>query len=386
MNTKTFKGNFFEIGQQLGKIYKANGMNFDRIKIDSALYQKQLEVYKKHYPEMLEELRGIASGGNFNEAKLIYDFITNEIFYYRKSFGLDKACTIFGHKVNNNLFVGRNYDWLPESGKIFEAYKVVNPERNSFIAVTDMGVVSPARANPKYFFYNADDTINSKGLFVGITFAYADYWAYGVSCIHMTKIIAETCETVKDAVKVFEKIPLCCPKNFFIADKNGDMATIEHTSKKFKVLYPKDDTLIQTNHYVDSELAKEDTVLNRVPSHNTFIRYYETLQKINLEKGKFNLNSAIKILGRRGSYTCQDFSGIKTIWTLALDMTNKKYRIYWDILGKRKKKELKSILLSQDHFYHKEGQELILRGSVSLCEKNRYFENQNFSYSNTMLD
>ena len=156
----------------------------------------------------------------------------------------------------------------------------------------------------------------------------------------MTKIIAETCETVKEAIKVFEKVPLCCPKNFFIADKNGDMAIVEHTSKKFKVLYPKDDILIQTNHYVDNELAKEDTVLKRVPIHNTFIRYYETLQKINLYKDKFKQDSAIKILGKPGSYTCQNFPGIKTVWTLALDMTNKKYRIYWDIFGKRETKEL----------------------------------------------
>ena len=340
MNIKTFKGNFFEIGQQQGKIYKTNGMNFDKVKIDPVLYKNQLEVYKKHYPELLEEFRGMAKGGNFDEEKLIYNFITSEIFYYRNRFGLDKACTIFGYKVKNNLFVGRNYDWLPETDKIFEVYKVVNPERNSFIAVTDMGIDSPATAKPRYFFYNADDAINDKGLFIGLTFAYADQWSYGVSCIHMTKLIIETCETVKEAIKVFEKVPLCFPKNFFIADKNGDMAIVEHTSKKFKVVYPKDNILIQTNHYVDNELAKEDTVLKRVPFHNTFIRYYETLQKINFERDKFKLDSAIKILGKPGSYTCQNFPGIKTIWTLALDMTNKKYRIYWDILGKRKTEEL----------------------------------------------
>lgn len=340
MNIKTFKGNFFEIGQQQGRIYKTNRMNFDKVKIDPVLYKNQLHVYEEHYPELLEEFRGMAKGGNFDEEKLIYNFTTSEILYYRNRFGLDKACTIFGYKEKDKLFVGRNYDWLPETDKIFEVYKVVNPERNSFVAVTDMGIGSPTTAKPRYFFYNADDAINDKGLFIGLTFAYADEWSYGVSCIHMTKIIAETCETVKEAIKVFEKVPLCCPKNFFIADKNGDMAIVEHTSKKFKVIYPKDNILIQTNHYVDNELANEDTVLKRVPFHNTFIRYYETLQKINFERDKFKLDSAIKILGKPGSYTCQNFPGIKTIWTLALDMTNKKYKIYWDTSGKRKTEEL----------------------------------------------
>ncbi|KKQ34418.1 MAG: Peptidase C45 acyl-coenzyme A:6-aminopenicillanic acid acyl-transferase [candidate division WS6 bacterium GW2011_GWA2_37_6] len=340
MDTKTFKGNFFEIGQQQGKIYKTNGMNFDKIKIDPVLYKNQLQVYQKHYPELLEELSGIAQGGHYDGKKLIYHFITSEILYFRNELRLDKACTIFGYKSKNDLFVGRNYDWIPETDKIFEVYKVINPDMNSFIAVTDMGIDSPATAKPQYFFYNADDAINNKGLFIGLTFAYADQWSYGISCIHMTRIIAETCETVEDALKVFKNIPLCCPKNFFIADKKGNMVIVEHTSKKFRVVYPNENILIQTNHYVDNELSKEDTVLKRVPFHNTFIRYYETLQKIIFERDKFNINSIVKILGRPGSYTCQNFPGIKTIWTLALDMSNEKYNIYWNVSGKRKTRKL----------------------------------------------
>lgn len=340
MNIKTFKGNFFEIGRQQGKIYRANGMSFDKVKIDPVFYKNQLEVYKKHYPELLEEFRGMAKGGNFDEEKLIYHFITAEINYYRKSFDLNKACTIFGFKKDDKLFVGRNYDWLSKTKDLFQIYKIVNPLKFSFIAITDGGYGSEAGFNIRNWFYNVDDAINDKGLFIGLTFAYVNQWSYGVSCVHMTKLIAENCRTVREALKVFERVPLCCPKNFFVADKNGDMVVVEHTSKKFKVLYPKDNILIKTNHYLDSELAKEDMVLKRAPYHNTFIRYYETLQKINFEKNNFNLESVIKILGRRGSYTCQNFSPIKTIWTLALDMTNKKYRIYWDILGKRKSKEL----------------------------------------------
>lgn len=338
---KIFDGSFYEIGHQQGKIYSENGMNFDSVKIDLDLYNKQLEIYKKHYPELLEEFEGMASGGNFDKEKLTYNFITGELFYFRDRFSLDKACTIFGFKNGDDLFVGRNYDWLPQTEQLFEVYKVVNPDRNSFIAITDMGADSVATSKPKFLFYNADDAINDKGLFIGLTFAYADEWSYGVSCIHMTKLIAETCTTVADAIKIFEKVPLCGPKNFFIADQNGDMAIVEHTSKKFKVVWPKDNILIQTNHYVDDELAKEDTVLKHVPYHNTFIRYYETFQKINFEKGNFNSGSAIKILGRQGSYTCQNFPDVKTIWTLSLDMTSRKYRIYWNTSGSRKQQELK---------------------------------------------
>lgn len=341
MQIKTFSGNFVEIGKQQGKVYHKRRMSFKNLKIDPKLFGNQLRVYKKFYPELLKEFEGIAEAGNFDKNKLIYHFITAEIKCYKDWFGSKKACTIFGFKNKDKLFVGRNYDWAPKTQGLFEIYKVQNPQRNSFIALTDGGYGSEAGTNIKNLFYNADDAINDKGLFIGLTFAYSDNWSYGLSCVHMTKLIAETCATVQEAIKVFEKVPLCCPKNFFIADKNGHMVIIEHTSQKFKVIYPKNGILIQTNHYVDPELAKEDTVLKRVPIHNTHLRYHETFQRINFSRNKFNLNKVINVLGKKGTYTCQNFPGVKTIWTLALDMTNKKYKVYWNIFEKRKEKVLR---------------------------------------------
>lgn len=336
MEIKTFQGDFFELGRQQGEIYYKNGMAFNNAKIDKELYQNQLRIYKKFYPEMLKEFEGIAQGAYLDKDKLIYHFICEEILWFRRKMKLQRACTIFGVKNKNGIFVGRNYDWIPMAEKFVGAYKFVNPKRNSFIAITDMAIGGEAGARPSAAFYNADDAINDKGLFIGLTFGYNNKWTYGLSCIHMTKLIAETCSTTKEAIKVFEKVPLCCPKNFFIADKNGEMVAIEHTSKRFKVVYPRKDVLIQTNHYVDLELVNEDMVLDEKPTHNTFLRYYEILQQINKRKAKFKLSDAIKILGNGESCVCQNYPNIKTIWSLALDMKKKEYKLYLNLLGKRK--------------------------------------------------
>lgn len=341
MRIKTFKGDFFALGKQQGRIYKQNGMNLRRVKIDPKLFRKQLQIYKKYYPELLEEFEGMAEAGNFDKDKLIYNFITGQIISYVNRFNLRKACTIFGVKSKGGIYVGRNYDWHPVTDRVFQIYKVANPQKNSFIAFSDMGIGGPADSSPKYHFHDADDAINDRGLFIGLTFAFADKWAYGLVSTHIIKLIVETCTTVDDALKVFNRVPVCCPKNFFIADKNGDMAVVEHTSRRFRVLYPKDGVLVQTNHYVDPELAKEDTVLIHVPSHNTFLRYAEALQKINAKKDKFKFRDVIRVLGTPGTFVCQNNPKIKTIWSLALDMKNGKYKLYWDIFDKRKVKNLK---------------------------------------------
>jgi predicted choloylglycine hydrolase len=341
MQIRTFEGDFLEIGRQLGQIYKENGASDRNAKIDRELFDNQLKMYEKYYPEYLEELRGMAEGGGYDFQRTLYSAITGEIYFFQNMLGSGRACTIFGYKSPRGLLVGRNYDWLPVPGDLFEVYRVNNTARNAFFAVTDYGIVDPAMTAPPYRAFLPEDALNDKGLFVGITFCFADQWAYGISSIHLVKMIAETCTTVDDALALFEKIPACCPKKYFIADKLGNMVTVEHTAKRYKLVYPQDGVLIQTNHFVDPELAKEDTVLKRIPFHNTYIRYYETLQRIALQKEKFNFDSIMWVLGQPGTYTLQNLPDIQTIWTLALDMTNEKYQINWDLFGQRKSEELK---------------------------------------------
>jgi len=226
----------------------------------------------------------MASAGNFKSEKLIYNFLCNEILFQIKNYGLGKSCTIFGIKNKNGLFVGRNYDWFPEAEKFFQAYKFSNPWRKKFIAVTDMGISSGSWINVKNRFYDPDDAINEEGLYIGLTFAYNEKWSYGLTSSHLVRLVAETCSSVEDSIEIFKRVPLCSPKNFFIADENGEMVVVEHNSKKFKIIYPEENILIKTNHYLDPEMEKEDKVLKKYPFHNTFIRYYETLQRINFRK------------------------------------------------------------------------------------------------------
>jgi predicted choloylglycine hydrolase len=172
MQIECFSGDFFEIGNQQGKFYRKNGMNLNNIKIDEKLFKKQLKIYEKHYPEFLEELKGIAKGGNFDENKTIYFFTTSEMLSIENlTRELTRGCTIFGVRNKNGIFVGRNYDWFPNTEKVFRIYKVKNPKVNSFLTITDMGIESN-NFKPKDLVFFPEDIINDKGLFVGISFAY----------------------------------------------------------------------------------------------------------------------------------------------------------------------------------------------------------------------
>lgn len=336
---KTFKGSYFEIGKQQGQIYKSNGLNLKSVRVNREILSGQLKVYNKRYPQLLEELEGIAVGGSFDKEKILQIYLAGEILWYTGRFKMPLSCTIFGVKNKNGVFVGRNLDWIPATEEVMEVYKREGDKCFNFIGLSDMLIGSPQDIKHKFLFYDTIDVINEKGLFIGITFAYGNTWSYGLSWRDISKLIAETCSNVDEALKVFEKVPLSVPKNFFIADKNGKMVVIEHNSNKYKVLHPKDGVLIQTNHYVNPELAEVDRVLKEVPHHNTYIRYYEALQKVNWKKDKFKHTDVINVLANPQSYICQNHE-IKTIWSLALDMLGGNYWLYTDVVGKKKKRVL----------------------------------------------
>jgi len=213
----------------------------------------------------------------------------------------------------------------------------MNKDSYKYIAITDNSCgTEPIKED---FFYYINDAINEKGLYIGITFAHGENTSYGLSSAHIRKLIIEKCKNVKEAIEFFNKIPVSCPKNFFIADKNGDMVIVEHASgKNFKVIKPQNEILIKTNHYLDQELAKQDLILKTRPSNSTFVRYYELLRNINLiGVDKIKQKDITSLILNKKSYIFQNSPRTKTVWSLSMDMKNQKYDLYY----KNKKKKIK---------------------------------------------
>jgi predicted choloylglycine hydrolase len=342
MKQLIFRGNYKEIGRQLGRLYKTNGKLFSGITINEKLFKKQLSIYQKYYPDFIDELKGVAQGGGFDEKKTLYQFLAGSLTWTltNKIHPRFSECSIFGVKNKNGLLVGRNYDWDPITEKIFKVYKVEPQNKYAYVAVSDMWIGGPEDLDPKNHYYLPIDAINEKGLYIGLTAARNYNWSYGLPSVHLIKLIAENCRNVNEAINIFKKVPLNCAKNFLIGDQAGKMVAIEHLAgTKFKIVYPQDNILIQTNHFTHPDLIKEDRVKK---TSTSFLRYYEISREINLRGvDKFKQSDIIKILGAHGSYVLQDSPRIKTVWSLSLNLKNADYRLYCNLFGRHKSLKLK---------------------------------------------
>lgn len=336
----SYIGNHREIGDAIGKRYLKSGTNIAAKPIDHALLNKQIAIYKRYYPEKLDELTAISKAAGFDTVMFLFDNICFDIMWHKNNGAPTHGCTIFGVKNDDGLYVGRNYDWKPGTEKVFRVIKTIRTDAYTSIGITDMDYFAPKDAEENHLFYDIDDAINNKGLYIGLTFAYHDGWNYGISPIHMNQLVSEKCQTVAEALQIFEKTPLSVPKNFFIADRHGDMAVIEHTSRKYRILRPINGILVKTNHYLDPDLQPEDTVLAHNELSSTFKRYAETLDFVTLNKDHIHQLKIEQLLKDPTRDVLETNKHMKTIWSLAMDMTHQSYRLYWNYDAKIKEEKL----------------------------------------------
>lgn len=329
-----FTGTYTEFGEYLAKKLAERNHDFDT-RVNRRTLNKQLKIYKKYWPELLEESKSVANFLNMSEDGILYDEIASTIDHQKRrteAFHDAKttACTIFAIHEHGKTFVGRNYDWDPSARDYFQNYDLKIGDSYRYFAFSDEGTY-PRHVRSRTWKLYMEDAINEHGLYIGLTASKLreKYWNYGFSSYHMIRFVAEHCRTTKEALAVFRKIPVAVPKNFLIADKSGDIAVVEHAARSYQVLRPKTfagaEYIVHTNHCLDPDYAKIDPVLQTNPGTNTFLRYAEADYLIRNQLPDYDFTDTGRIL-RNSHYVYNN----DTIWSLALELSEPRLTYYRD--------------------------------------------------------
>jgi predicted choloylglycine hydrolase len=324
-----FKGSYNDIGRQIGEYYKSHKCAFPAVG-DAGLLRQQIAFHEKFVPEIIEEIRGIAQGGQYDFESVAFGNLVGEILFLRKR-GM-RACSIGGVVANGKTWIGRNYDWHPAVANQYQLYRLSPTNAEDTYAVSDMCVMDETCVDKSRQFFYHEDAINESGLFIGMTFAHSWDTQIGLKSADVVRLVAWRCRSVAEAVAFFEKMPRCGAKNYFVADRQGKMAAIQCTAKEFDVRYPDENgLLVLTNHYV-GKLKNFDRVLESNPHHTTFDRYtrlYGDLLKMKTEKAD-PLSGLDAIFTGKSTPVCQSIPGVETVWTLLMNMGDSDYTLIGD--------------------------------------------------------
>ncbi|MEM4272593.1 MAG: carcinine hydrolase/isopenicillin-N N-acyltransferase family protein, partial [Candidatus Bilamarchaeaceae archaeon] len=227
-------------------------------------------------------------------------------------------------RTKETLLIGRNFDWIREAADTAEVYSSVFPagmERHSFVAVTDIEVELDGRVPDPLLYHNPLDAINEMGLYIGLTFShYQNTYGFGIPTPKAIQLVAETCANVREALELFRLVPITNPKNFFIADRGGEMAVVEHTgggSTNFRIIEADEAGMLgKTNHILHPDLASGE----KLPEGSTSrIRYDAARNALENAEGAVTLEKMMEVFLSPPVHKGMDTS-YPTIWSLFMDM------------------------------------------------------------------
>ncbi|MFG6368086.1 MAG: linear amide C-N hydrolase [Lachnospiraceae bacterium] len=306
-----FRKSHYETGYHWGNQLYKNGKNIDQnfisgITEEGKIFAKKcLPVYEKYYPEILEEIKGLADG----QKARYEDFYTFLLSMY--CFEASNHCTCFAFKDKDNLIFGRNSDFLVALEKLYMncLYKLngvygFNGNTTAFIEM--------------------EDGINEHGLAVGLTFIYPKIVGVGFNAGMLVRYLLEKCRTVDEVIASLNALPIASQQTLTVMDHFGNFAVIECNCYHVEVIKPteNDSFVVAANGFVSQKM----TEYNSIDDWHSSERYSVAYNALRENKNNFSFKLARDILSGKYGFMCQyeRNKGADTVWSVIYDIKNKK--------------------------------------------------------------
>lgn len=314
-----FRGNHYEMGQKMGKIFKKCNARFP---IDLDPFQKKFgkqsgKLLKQFFPEAAAEIKGITDIIGYN----------NELFTsWMMCMGccLDindgncietRGCTAFSFTYNDQVYYARNNDLPPFLKKISKSIHYKPENKYSFILNTSS-------------FINGEEGINQYGLAVAMTFVIPelDEIKPGINSVFLVRYILENCKTVNEGIEALKNLPIASSCNILLTDKSGEMLVVECNPMKTNIRYPEKSIngnkfIITVNHFSSKEMWNHDASNRNV--YASEIRYQTVYNALKTFDYRDSIEHAKNILSGKYGFICQYDKELnfETIWASVFDIS-----------------------------------------------------------------
>ncbi len=260
--------------------------------------------YEKWYPEVLEEIRGIAEGQRADPKRL------EAVLLGMYAIVPETRCSCLAFREGAHVILGRNSDFL-----------TVTKEQNRNVINRLAGGFYAFQGNTTAF-VEMEDGVNEHGLAVGLTSVYPVCRGYGLNAGMLLRYGLERCRTVEEFVRTLKKLPTGSSQTFTAADRTGAAAVIECNPERMEVC-----RLDEEHPFVFAvNTFHLDTMKSyRVESFDDWNakKRYETIQSAFSQEWTTDAVSfAMNVLRGKYGFLCQydRTTGKDTVWSVVYDV------------------------------------------------------------------
>ena len=311
-----FRGTHYEAGFRWGSLLLKH-QNIISENIPFEITQERMDyalsclpVYKKYYPEITEEIQGLADGQHCDV------HILQAILFSMYSMPPACSCSCFAFIDGQEILLGRNSDFLTEIEKL---------NLNVICRLTDGAYSFNGNTTA---FTEIEDGVNEHGLAVGLTSVYPIRYKPGFNAGLLLRYILEKCRNVSEAVSCLNQLPIASAQTLTLADTSGKIALVECNSERTEVMT----SLSGTDSYICATNAFHFTKMreyNCADIDDWFAETrFQTILSAFRDNKNFNLTFAKKLLSGDYGFLCQydRSTGKDTVWSVIYDL--KQHKIY----------------------------------------------------------
>lgn len=304
-------GSHYDIGFAWGNRLKKNGVKllsgvpFPITEQRVAFGQSCLGHYRQHFPEILEEIQGIADGNGCEIEKV------QAVLFSMYCLVPSAHCSCFVvKKKGGGVLLGRNSDFLTQIEKLYmnTLYRFANGSF-SFNGNTTA-------------FVQMEDGVNKHGLAAGLTSVAPGSIQPGLNAGMILRLFLEKCKTVEQAVALLKTLPLATSQTLVIADSRGEAALVECSPQACEIVFlgPEREYACSTNMFNTPAMRG----LNHLPpdTWQAEERYQTMAGYLGGLREGLDVEGAQRLLAGKEGFICQydRKTGKDTVWSVVYDM------------------------------------------------------------------
>ncbi len=330
-----FKGTHYEVGYKWGQLLDKHGKKLDFCPTFDLTEEKYefanqcLKEYEKYFPEISNEIRGIAEGNKVPVKTL------QTILFSMYCFEFDNKCTCFAISQDDEIIFGRNSDFLVSLEKLYMNCIYHLNGSYSFNANTTAYV-------------QMEDGVNEHGFSTGLTFVYPKLRKPGLNAGMLIRYLLEKCKTTEDAIKELHRLPIASAQTITMADLNGDIAVVECNPENIVVIRPepKEHFVATANNFNSMDMKQYRNP--DIDDWSSDERYFTAYNALKNNKDSYSVKLADDILSGKYGFMCQynRKTNADTVWSVIYDLKRKQI---WRVEGNPSRKRFKEDLRMKIH-------------------------------------
>jgi isopenicillin-N N-acyltransferase-like protein len=328
------KGSYRDIGYQIGQVFKKNIIevinsrnewhsrlvNILNSSEGRKLSDKLLELSQKHFPNIIEEIKGMADGAGIHFDHIWAINIKSELGAFQKE---PPGCSSIFVNDDKNMWLFHNEDGHTAYKEIMFTIKVTPPSGVAFISMVYPGTIT-----------GNGPSLNIRGIVQTTNYIGSTKGEIGLPRYVIGRAILEA-KDLEEAIQIATFEPRAYPYHHNLASFNEkSYASVETIPGTSEVKYP-DGIYFHTNHLLFEETKDYQFQDQEYKNSSSLSRYTVINEKINqLEPNNIQPESSLSILSsheRKPYSPCrhpqEDISG-QTLGTAFFNINEGRFYLY----------------------------------------------------------